>query len=377
MMRNLQSTSTVFRLTFICLIAAALLSCSENEPSTITVKGNLKNLPAGSVVLVALRSNKWKTIDSISTKDGLFEFNLSAAEFPDPILVELNHYDNDRIKRPIVFKTGVKGKAGYGGIEATSEFYLEDGVEISGPVEIEDTGWYKRIYTNKPNLMGRQSRVMYEDTASFGISANLGKLAGLIKQHPYSFYYLETIRRRGTRLSDAQFTTLFNEFNQDVRESETGREMKDYFETRSTHKLTPATLLPDQNGNLQPVLGPKAELNMVVLCGQCELEIPELKKIHQQFAGNEAFKMVSISMDEEKAAVNDTMEQEIIPWQQLRITAEANRFAYQLFGYKSVIPLILFVDKKGKILDKHLGYSEKSIKEFTDFISKKISTTTR
>lgn len=232
-MRNFQSISTSFRLASICMVVVTLLSCSENEPPTITVKGNLKNLPAGSVVLVALRSNKWKTIDSISTKDGSFEFNLSATEFPDPILVELNHYDADSIKRPIVFKTGVKGKAGYGGIEATSEFYLENGVEISGPVEIEDTGWYKRIYTNHPNLMGPQSRVMYEDTASFGVSANFSKLMGLIKQHPYSYYYLQTLQRRGKRISNAQFNALFNGFDQDVRESETGREMKKYFDTRS------------------------------------------------------------------------------------------------------------------------------------------------
>lgn len=232
-MRTIQSTSVAFRSSFTFMIVVFLLSCSENEPPTITVKGNLTNLPAGSVVLVALRSNKWKTIDSISTKDGSFEFNVSATKFPDPILVELNHYDQDSIKRPIVFRTGVKGKAGYGGIEATSEFYLEDGVELSGPVEIEDTGWYKRIYTNHPNLMGRQSRVMYEDTASFGISANFSKLMGLIKQHPYSYYYLQTLQRRGTRISDAQFNALFNEFDQDVRESETGKQMKEYFDTRS------------------------------------------------------------------------------------------------------------------------------------------------
>ena len=196
----------------------------------------MKNLPAGSVVLSALRSNKWKTIDSISTKDGRFEFNVSAMEFPEPILVEVNHYNNDSIKRPIVFTTGVKGKVSYGGVEATSEFYLEDGAEINGPVEIEDTGWYKRIYISRPNLVGRQSRVMYEDTMGFGVSANLGKLVGLVKQHPYSYYYLETLKRRGTRISDNQFFTLFNEFDQDVRESETGRSLKNYFDNRSKYK---------------------------------------------------------------------------------------------------------------------------------------------
>lgn len=223
----------VFRLISYCLAVTILLSCRKDETETLTVKGNLKNLPSGSVVLSALRSNKWKTIDSISTKDGRFEFDLSTIEFPEPILVEVNHYDNDSIKRPIVFKTGVTGRAGHGGVEATSEFYLEDGAELNGSVEIEDTGWYKRIYTSQPNLVGRQSRVMYEDTAGFRVSANLGKLVGLVKRHPYSYYYLETLQRRGKRISDAQFYALFNEFDQDVRESETGKRLKDYIDTRT------------------------------------------------------------------------------------------------------------------------------------------------
>uniref|UniRef100_UPI003594417B DUF4369 domain-containing protein n=1 Tax=Persicitalea sp. TaxID=3100273 RepID=UPI003594417B len=132
-MENIQSTGLSFRLIFSCLAAAILLSCSQSEPATITIKGNLKYLPSGSVVLQMLDSDGWKTIDSVVAKGGIFEFNLPVAQYPEPVLVGISHYDTAGIKRPIISSTGTKGRAGYGGIEATSEFLLEDGIELAGP----------------------------------------------------------------------------------------------------------------------------------------------------------------------------------------------------------------------------------------------------
>lgn len=232
-MENLPPAALTFRLILSILLAALFLSCGKNEPERIVVKGDLKNLPPGNVVLRALRSDGWQTIDSVESRDGKFEFNLSAVQYPEPILVAVSHYDTANIKRPIIFSTGVKGKAGFGGIEATSEFYLENGVEMSGSVKVQDTGWYKTIYASQPIQACRQSRVWYEDTVGFRVIPNINKVVGLIKQHPYSYYYFESLERRATKLSNAQFYKLFNTFDRDVRESETGKRMKDYIDTRS------------------------------------------------------------------------------------------------------------------------------------------------
>lgn len=237
-MVNLQPAALTFRLILSFLLAALFLSCGKHGPERIVVKGDLKNLPSGKVVLRALRSDGWQTIDSVDTRDGIFEFNLSAVQYSEPILVAVNHHDTANMRRPIVFKTGVKGKAGVGGIESTGEFYLENGVEMSGSVKVQDTGWYKIIYASQPIQACRQSRVMYEDTAGFRVTPNINKLVGLIKQHPYSYYYFESLERRAAKLSNAQFYKLFNTFDREVRESETGMRMKDDTDTRSKYKLT-------------------------------------------------------------------------------------------------------------------------------------------
>jgi len=342
---NLQPAALAFRLIFSFLLAALFLSCGKNESERIVVKGNLKNLPLGYVVLRALRSDGWHTIDSVSTRDGIFEFNLSAAQYPEPILVGVNHYDSANTRRHIIFSTGVKGKAGVGGIEGASEFYLENGVEMSGSVKVQDIGWYKTIYSSQPIQACRQSRVWYEDTTGFAVTPSINKLLGLIKKHPYSYYYFENLESRAAKLSNDQFYKLFNSFDRDIRESETGTRMKDYIDTRSKYKFTQASVLPDQDGKLQHILDEQAELNLVVLwaswCGLCRGEIPELKKVYQKFAGNEKFRMVSISMDEDPKAWKKAMAYEKMPWKQQLITPEARKYAHELFGYDNRVPLTL------------------------------------
>ncbi len=215
------------------LLAALLHSCGGNKSDSVTVKGDLNNLPSGYVVLRSFNPDGWHTIDSVENKNGKFEFNLSAAQYPEPILVGISHYDTVGIKRPIIFSTGVTAIAGVGGIEATSDFYLENGVEMNGSVKVQDTGWYKTIQANQPIQACPQSRVMYEDTAGFKMITNVNKAVDLIKQHPYSHYYLESLERRAPKLSNAQFYTLFSAFDREVRESETGVKMKQYVDARS------------------------------------------------------------------------------------------------------------------------------------------------
>ncbi len=221
------------RLLSVFLLLTTLLSCTKIERDTITIKGDLTNLPPGQLVLMALESGSWVSVDSVSTRDGVFEFNLPAAQYPEPVLMTINHYDSDSVKRPIVFATGVKEKAGFGGREASNDFYLEDGVEIVGPVKVRDRGWYKGIFTAQPIRAGRQSRVMYHDTVGFRAVTSVNELVGLVKQHPYSYYYLQNIKARAPHLSPPQFYKLFNAFDQEVRESKTGREIKNYVDTRS------------------------------------------------------------------------------------------------------------------------------------------------
>lgn len=115
--------------------------CSKKESHNphITIWGTLEDLPEGSVVIEKLDALGWKTLDSLKSNNGHFEFKFPSTTYPEPIQVFISHYDTNQVKRGIFFSTGTKGKAGYGGIESSNTFWLEDGIELNGTVALYDS----------------------------------------------------------------------------------------------------------------------------------------------------------------------------------------------------------------------------------------------
>lgn len=380
-MSSLPLVHLTLRLSVILLLGVSFFfGCSkkENTNEYITIRGALKNLPKGSVVIQKLDPLGWQTLDSLKSNNGHFEFKFPSVKYPEPIQVAISHYDTNHVKRGIFFTTGTKGKAGYGGIESSNMFWLEDGVELNGTVRLCESARGYPFHSDQVIQVGKQTRVMYDDTAGFGVISNLNTLKKLVQQHPYSYYYLETMKRRAVRSSNAQFYALFNLFDRDVRESASGRALKKYVDTRHQYKLTTETSLPDSNKTIQPILNRNADLTMVILwaswCGPCRAEIPQLKKIHQKFAGQTGFHMVSISIDNDMVAWNKAMQKEKMPWKQLLMTPETMEFSKEIFGFTQRVPLTLFVDGSGKIMNSFLGYGEESAGQFEHIIAEHLPT---
>ena len=366
------------RLAIFLLGSAFFFQCTNKKAlNAYIIRGNLKNLPAGSVVLETRFSLERETLDSVEVIDGKFEFTLPVARYPESVEVTISHYDTNHVKRGIFFPTGTKGKAGFGGIESTNSFMLEEGVELNGPVKCYDKGTWSDFHSQQIIKVGRQTRVMYDDTAGFQVINNLNVLKNLVRQHPYSYYYLDVLSRRAPRATNAQFYALFNLLNSDVRESPSGRKLKHYFDTRDQHRLTWATTLPDSNGINQPILVKDAALTMVIFwaswCGPCRSEIPQLKKTYKEYTVAKGLHMVSISVDDRKKEWKKALRAENMPWKQLFITPETLTYARELFGYDQRVPLTLFVSSEGEIVESFTGYGEKSAEQFEKLIAKHIA----
>jgi hypothetical protein len=231
-----------FRYTAVFLLSSVFFfQCSGKKGSSeYIIRGRLENLPAGSMVLETSSSER-ETLDSARVADGKFEFRIPVARYPESIQVTISHYDTNHVKRGVLFPTGTKGKAGFGGIESSNSFMLEEGVALNGSVKCYDKGPWSDFHSQQIIKVGRQTRVMYDDTAGFQVINNLNTLKNLVKQNPYSYYYLDILKRRAPRATNAQFYALFNLLNPDVRESPTGRQLKHYFDTRNQQALTWAT----------------------------------------------------------------------------------------------------------------------------------------
>ena len=359
----------------ILLLIFLVTACKQNDtPTTITIKGNLKNLPDGKLILSQIYPPL--KIDSTITKNGVFSFSLSTTKFPEPMISVLNHYDKNGTQRFFVFPTKLERNT-----LTTNAFMTEDNVQIEGTLKeihfvVNNSSNFKTVKPDRPIITGRQTQAMYNDTLRFNTIGRVKKIKELLQENSYSYYYLYELKKRVHHFNDEQLSDLLNTFDEEIQESRTGRELREYVENRKSKKLNAETLLINPEGKLQPVLKKGATLNMVVLwaswCGPCRAEIPQLKKIYQEFSSNSNFNMVSISVDSDKQKWINALGVLKMTWQQLLITPEANTYSKELFSFDNRIPTTLFVDNQGKIIKKYQGYDEKSLVEFTDFITKSL-----
>jgi thiol-disulfide isomerase/thioredoxin len=322
----MSSVSTHFRqfTIFLYLVSALLLIACDRSPRYLSIKGNLPGLPEGKMLLKGRYPEK--IIDSTLIKDGVFEFKIPVKDYPEPIMASLYYISPDGERKGFVVTTGYKGKAGFGGISGTDTFMLENGIEINGPLREEKGTYMTFLHTKLPIRTGKQNRVWFSDTIGFEKLTSIPALQKQIRQHPYSYHYFYSLERRMRSANKPGFYALYNLFDPELRDSPTGKAMREYIETRDQTKLTHYTALPDSTGTLRPVLREGSLLTIVTLwtswCGPCRGEIAVLKRIHEKFSGDSSFNLVSISVDYEKEPRVEALKREKMPWKQLMMNDE-------------------------------------------------------
>lgn len=117
-----------------CQMILLSVSCKQRSSNkNIVIKGKLKNLPDGTMVMKSVYPNY--IIDSTITKNGSFSFSISSETYPEPIEIQLIHFDQKKSKRFFIFKTNIL----FGGkILYVGDLMLEDRIEMSDSL-IEST----------------------------------------------------------------------------------------------------------------------------------------------------------------------------------------------------------------------------------------------
>lgn len=354
------------------VIACLLLSipCLAQN-NCIRIQGELDNLPDGKMIFQTRdrKTGKPTALDTVETRQGVFAAVFSKVDYPEPIRIELIHYQHGtQLKRLFAYATKLRYN---GGALQQTQFMLEDGVQLNGTLKEEPPRPQPSgeiiipTSVDRPIVTGRQTQVFYTDTVNFAGITNVAQAKKLIRQHPYSFYYLYALEQRTPQLTDAVFRELFASFDADVQNSRTGKELLAYVNERGSKQLTFATALPDEQGKAKPVLNKNARYNLVVLwaswCGPCRQEIPALKQLHSRYGDGRQLQLVSISVDEKRDAWQKAMAQEKMPWPQLLMTPKTNTFAPEIFQFDGSIPLMLLVNQQAKVVKQLVGYNEKNL----------------
>lgn len=363
-------------LLLLCVFAG---SC-EPQKTHITVKGDVKNLPDGTMYITEIYPEFNKSVDSTEVRNGKFKFKISSQNFPESPVVKLHHIDKNGLKTIIGFpsKRKIKGHKSY-----EEKFMLEDGVEINGrlveyKIDFMNISENIRLTNLNTYIKGEdQNKALSDDTLTFSTLKKLKTLEILVKQNPDSYHYLYELKKRTYKLSNSQFDDIFEEFDDQIKQSQTGKELKIYVQNRMSKRLNFETRLIDQKGNPKPVLDRNARINMVVLwaswCGPCRKEIPLLKALNQKFKNETELNLVSVSLDEDPQLWQKAMDQEKMNWAQFIITPELKSYQRDLFQFDGSIPTTLFIDKSGKIIHKLSGYNEKEgLAQIEDIISRQM-----
>jgi len=128
--------------------------------------------------------------------------------------------------------------------------------------------------------------------------------------------------------------------------------------------------LEDIDGNKVSLNDYKGE-NVVLLvfsttwCPSCNREIPELKKLHEQFSGK-GLKIVEVFIQESRAKVGSKVSKEEIPYTVLLDLGGEAAKQYNIHG----VPTLLVIDKEGTIVKRGYPPSSRFIPLFEELLGK-------
>ncbi len=344
-----------------------MLSCREKSKSTISIKGEIENLPDGKMVLLDIRNNR-HVLDSVQTSSGKFNFELKIKDYPEPLLVELNHIDSQNIKRFISYKSNIDKLY-------MSSFYLEDGIEIFGKLNegINYSPTIKLMSLDRKIKVGRQTEALFSIDQRYKFTYS--RLKKEINNFPDSHLLLSELNNNRHNFTKSQIEHLLSLFDEDVLKSKQVTQLTEYLQKRNTYSLL-NTKFMSTNSEQILLLNKKAKINMVILwaswCGPCRQEIPFLKEFHKKKTNISTFNMVSVSLDSEKESWIKALNFFKMDWQQLIINPDLVQFQKDIFKFDGSIPTILFIDNKGEIIESIRGYNKSNEKKIEEIVNKYI-----
>jgi thiol-disulfide isomerase/thioredoxin len=257
---------------------------------------------------------------------------------------------------------------------------LEDGIKMNGKLIefISNSDKLKIVYSDKEIDAGKQNAVYFSAFFLNGISYS--KMIKSITAYPYSYYMLYELENNRSTFNRDQILTLFNLFDKNLKQSETGQKLKSYIDNPDNNLLSFRTEFISPNGSLKPALVKNDKFTILILwaswCGPCRREIPILKQLQSKYKSNKNIRMVSISVDEDFASWKKALAKEKMDWEQLIIKPEQRYYQNDIFKFDGSIPTTLFIDRGGKIVHKMTGFDEKDgLKQTESIINNYLNST--
>ncbi len=178
----------------------------------------------------------------------------------------------------------------------------------------------------------------------------------IISEHPSDFQAISNIYNNASFFTPDELQTLIEKLDKQLLETPTGKKLITFI--GQGRLLLPGSIFP--NFNYNDTTGKKINLNdvkgdkgtLIVFwaswCTPCRQEIPELKKLYDQY-NSKGFSIVNISVDNDERAWKNALLKEQMAWTNISNLPGYYADIYSKYNIKG-IPLMFLLNSNNKIL---------------------------
>lgn len=247
-------------------------------------------------------------------------------------------------------------------------------ITINGNKSFDSGLVIKASVTNDSHLRIQMLLFGYLSNDSAKRKNEMEKYLSIIKEYPSSQYLLSQIDENKSVIQRDELAQLLQGFDQSAMRSNIGKKMLAYLAKKTDNQQMTDMVLEDDNGKASSVLNTTGKVNMLVIwaswCGPCRREIPGLKKLYDKYK-DRGLTITSVSTDENRASWKAALFVESMPWKQLIVPKDKIEL-FNLTYEVGSIPYVLFLDDKGKVITRSIGFDENTSGEYESIIAKYI-----